>query len=234
MTDEVQIKRILVVAAHPDDAEFGAAGSIFLWTSQGKEVFYLICTNGDKGTADRTITPQRLAIIREEEQHAAAKTLGVKEVVFLRHPDGYLEYTNEFRGQVVRYIRKFKPELVLTSDPLRKYFWHHDHRIAGTVVLDAVYPYARDHLYYPEHIAEGLSTHAVRELYLWGSEEPDTFIDITGVFDKKIEALRCHVSQVGDITADGMRERVSWRASDAGKKIGVPLAESFKKVIMPF
>lgn len=224
------MRSILVVAAHPDDPEFGAGGCVARWTEQGDEVVYVICTNGDKGSSDPNMTSERLAVLREEEQRAAASVLGVKEVVFLGYPDGDLEYTRESRGQIVRAIRKYHPDLVLTSDPCRRYPWHHDHRICGQLVLDAVFPYARDHLSYPEHLAEGLRTHAVGEVYLWGSDDPDTFIDITDKFDVKIKALKCHRTQVGQRTDHELRERVGGRAKEAGRKIGVCYAEQFLRV----
>ncbi|MEW6033621.1 MAG: PIG-L deacetylase family protein [Chloroflexota bacterium] len=227
-------KTIMAVAAHPDDAEFGAAGSVARWVAEGNQVIYVVCTNGDKGSSDPQMTSERLAGIREEEQRGAAAVLGVKEVVFLGYPDGYLEYTPELRGQIVRSIRKYRPETILTSDPYRKYFWHHDHRVAGQVVLDAVYPYARDHLYYPEHLAEGLRPHAVKEVYLWGSDEPDTFVDVTGTFELKLAALKCHRSQMGQHPQKELKEWLLARAREGGKRLGVPLAESFHRVVIPY
>ena len=220
---------VMVVAAHPDDAEFGVAGTVAKWTAEGKEVVYVVCTNGDKGSVEPEMTSERLAAIREDEQLAAARVLGVKEVVFLRHPDGYLEDTPQFRGELVRLIRRYRPYLVMTSDPYRRYVWHRDHRIAGRVTLDAVYPYARDRLNYPEHKAEGLLPHKVREVYLWGAEEPDTFIDINDTFDIKLAALRCHTSQVSHM----FTEAETWirqRAADMGRDRGIALAEAFLRV----
>lgn len=223
----------MVVAAHPDDPEFGAAGCVARWTEQGDQVYFVICTNGDKGSGDPDMTSEQLAGIREEEELAAARMLGVKEVLFLKHPDGDLDYTREFRGEVVRAIRKYRPDIIMTSDPYRKYFWHHDHRICGQVVLDAVYPYARDRLSYPEHLKEGLTPHAVKELLLWGSDEPDTFFDITDKFDQKIAALKCHRSQVGWHAEKDLRGWVGTRAREGGQKIGVQYAEQFHRVVIP-
>ncbi|HLC23257.1 MAG TPA: PIG-L deacetylase family protein [Dehalococcoidia bacterium] len=227
------MRTIMVVAAHPDDPEFGVAGCVARWTEQGDQVYFVICTNGDKGSGDPDMTSERLAGIREKEELAAAQMLGVKEVLFLRHPDGDLDYTRELRGEVVRAIRKFRPDVIITSDPYRKYFWHHDHRICGQVVLDAVYPYARDRLSYPEQLKEGLTPHAVKELLLWGSDEPDTFFDITDKFDQKIAALKCHHSQVGRHAEKDLREWVETRAREAGQKIGVQYAEQFHRVVIP-
>jgi LmbE family N-acetylglucosaminyl deacetylase len=176
------------------------------------------------------MTSERLARIREEEQLAAARLLGVKEVIFLGHPDGYLEYRPEFRGELVQLIRKYRPGIVVTADPYRKYIWHPDHRVTGRTVLDAVFPFARDRLSYPEHLEEGLKPHKVKEVYLWASDEPDLFLDITDTFETKWAALLCHKSQIGEHPADQVREFMTIRAKEGGQKIGVPLAESFHKV----
>jgi len=222
---------VLVVTAHPDDSEFGAAGTVAKWVAQGREVIYVICTNGDKGSSDPEMTSERLARIREQEQREAAATLGVKEVVFLGYPDGGLEDTPKFRGEIVRCIRKYRPHTVVTSDTYRRYMWHRDHRVTGRVVLDAIFPYARDHLSYPEHKAQGLDPHKVREVYLSGSEEPNTFIDISETFDKKIAALGCHKSQ---ISIEGLEQRIRGRAESLGKANGVALAEAFYKIVIPY
>jgi LmbE family N-acetylglucosaminyl deacetylase len=140
---------VLVVSPHPDDAEFGVAGTVARWTQEGKKVVYVVCTSGEKGTSDRNVQPAKLAELREQEQQAAATLLGVREVIFLRYPDQGLEDTPEFRKQIVRLIRQYRPALVVTADPYRRYFWPRDHRITGQVVLDAVFPFARDYLAYP-------------------------------------------------------------------------------------
>jgi len=155
--------------------------------------------------------------------------LGVSEVIFLGYPDGNLEDTPAFRGELVRQIRKHRPDVVVTADPYRRYLWHRDHRITGSVTLDAVFPYARDHLSYPEHKAEGLSPHRVKEVYLWGSEEPDTFIDVTETFPLKLAALMCHDSQVGH-RASLVKQWVEERGAQMGRSQGIPLAEAFRRV----
>ena len=220
---------VMVVTPHPDDAEFGTAGTVASWVKQGREVVYVVCTNGDKGSSDPDMTSERLAQIRRQEQQKAANILGVKEVIFLDYPDGELEDTPAFRGELVRLIRKYRPDVVITSDPYRRYLWHRDHRITGTVTLDAIFPYARDHLSYPEHIAEGLAPHRVKEVYLWGAEEPDTYIDITETFDIKMAALNCHASQVGQYM-ELLAQRVKERAEKMGQKEGFPLAEAFRRI----
>ena len=220
---------VLVVTPHPDDAEGGAGGTIARWTAQGRKVVLVVCTNGDKGTSDRSITPEQLAKIREKEQRDAARTLGIAEVVFLRFPDQGLEDTDEFRERIVRQIRVHRPETVVTIDPNRMYIRHRDHHMTGRVTLDAVFPYARDHLAYPEHLREGLEPHKVKQVYLWGSDEPDTFLDMTDTFQTKRDALYCHVSQVGEPTEE-REKRTLERHAAAGKKAGVALAEQFKLI----
>ena len=202
---------VLVVAPHPDDAEFGAGGTVAGWTKEGRQVVFVVCTSGDKGTSDRDMAPERLAEIREKEQREAAGVLGVREVVFLGHPDQGLEDTPEFRKQIVRLLRAYRPGTVVTSDPYRRYISHRDHRITGQVVLDAVYPYARDHMAYPDLLEEGLEPHKVRELLFWDSEDVNFRSDITGTFDRKAAALRCHESQMGEIARTlGTQDLESW------------------------
>lgn len=224
---------VLVIAAHPDDSEFGAAGTVAKWIQEGRRVAYLVCTSGEKGTTDPALTPEILIGIREEEQRAAARVLGVQEVVFLRQPDQGLEDTAEFRKYIARMIRTFRPDIVMTSDPYRRYIWHRDHRIIGQVVLDAVFPYARDRLAYPDLLAEGLVPHKVRELYFWGTEDINFRSDISATFDLKIAALRCHVSQVREFNrgdpAEWLRQRC--REMAAGESFG--LAEGFHRVEAP-
>jgi LmbE family N-acetylglucosaminyl deacetylase len=223
----------MVISPHPDDCEFGIAGTVASLTKQGKDVVYVICTNGDKGTSDRSLTPEKLAAIREKEQKAAAKVLGVKEVVFLKYPDQGLEDCHEFRRDLVRVIRKYRPFVVATSDPYRKYMWHRDHRMAGIVAADAVFPYARDHLAYPELLEEGLEPHKVREMWFWGTEDPNFKTDITDTLEIKLEALKCHKSQVGDVPPE-MRARMKDFARMNAKGEKYELAEAFHRVEMRY
>jgi LmbE family N-acetylglucosaminyl deacetylase len=217
---------VLVIMPHPDDSEFGCAGTVARWTREGKRVVYVILTNGDKGTSDRSLTPEKLAAIRQVEQREAARVLGVKEVVYLDYPDQGLEDSPELRKDIVRQIRLYRPDIVVTLDPYRRYIWHRDHRIAGQVVLDAVYPYARDHLAYPDMLAEGLETHKVKEMYFTASEDVNYRSDITETFDLKIQALACHESQVGDRIPE-LREGLLHRAEDMAEGQGFKLAEAF-------
>ncbi len=222
--------QVLVVTPHPDDAEYGVAGTVARWTGEDKEVVYVVCTNGDKGTSDPGMSPDELARIREEEQSAAARMLGVKEVIFLRHEDQALEDTPEFRKELVRLIRMYKPEIVVSADPYRRYVWHRDHRITGQVTLDAVFPYARDHLSYPDLMEEGITPHKVREVMLWGSEDINYRVDITPTFSLKLAALRCHRTQVGHIPPQDLEERIRERHEEIAKGEAFQLAEAFHRV----
>ena len=222
--------QVMVVTPHPDDAEFGAAGTVARWVREGKSVVYVACTSGDKGTSDPNIKPEELAKIREREQLAAARLLGVKDVVFLRYPDQALEDTPEFRKDIVRQIRMYRPETVLASDPYhRRYVWHRDHRISGQVTLDAVFPYARDRLAYPDLLEEGLQPHKVKEVWLWATENPNYRSDITDTFDIKMAALRCHKSQVGDNLSPDLEKWLRQRAKDMAEGEDFELAEAFHR-----
>ena len=217
----------IVVTPHPDDAEYGIAGTVARWVKEGKDVVYVVCTNGDKGTSDINMKPEALAGIREKEQLDAARVLGVREVIFLRHPDQGLEDTAEFRKQIVRLIRMYRPDIVATTDPYLRYVWHRDHRIAGQVVLDAVFPYARDFLSYPDLMLDGLQPHKVKEVLLWGSEEINYRSDITDTLDLKIAALRCHKSQVARLPSPDFENGLKQHHKIMAEGEDFKLAEAF-------
>ena len=225
-------KRALVVAAHPDDSEFGAAGTAALWTREGWEFYYLICTDGSKGTEDPEMTPARLVPLRREEQRAAARVGGVKDVSFLDYVDGELAYTRELLRDVVRYIRRLKPYAVFTHDPnqiVRNMFINHpDHRCAGEVAIDAVYPIARNRPSFPELLDEGLEPHSVKEVYLWTASDVNFSVDITDVLEEKFEALRQHKSQFQDFGETEERLRQFWRDEDGR------FQERFRRIQLPF
>jgi LmbE family N-acetylglucosaminyl deacetylase len=225
--------RAMVVTPHPDDAELGCAGTVARWIREGAEVFYLLCTNGDKGSQDPGMTSERLAAIRAREQEEAARVLGVKGVIHLGYADGELEDTKEFRGVLVRAIRMHRPDVVLTTDFHRRGFYlHRDHRICGQAVLDAVFPYARDHLHYPEQIrVEGLQPHKVGDVLFWGAEEPDTFVDITDTIALKVEALKQHASQVfADGSESDLADIIRSSARRMGQRADLPYAEAFRRI----
>ncbi len=221
----------MVVVAHPDDAEFMVAGTVAKWTALGCEVTYVIITKGDKGSEDRTMRPSRLAEIREEEQRAAGKTLGVQNFEFMGYPDGYLEHTIELRRDLTRLIRKYRPELIVCFDPRTRFFGdmypnHPDHRASGDATIDAVFPSARDHLTFPELLADGYDTHKVAELWLSAAERPNVWVDITDTFEKKKEALLAHPSQLGEDVADFATEM----ARQAAEGRDFEFAEAFWRV----
>ena len=226
--------RVLVVAAHPDDPEFLAGGTIARLAREGREIAYAIVTNGNKGSGDRNVTPHQLIPIREDEQRRAAHMLGVQSVKFLGYEDGELEDTRDVRRDVTREIRRWQPELIITLNPGRTYTnfpgWHRDHRITGRVVLDCVYPLARDHLSFPELLPD-YAPHSVCEVNLVQWEQPGLVIDITDTVDVKLAASRCHASQIADFKAFEARMRL--RAETLGKAKGYSYAEGFDHIVVP-
>ncbi len=220
---------VLVIVAHPDDAEFICGATVARWCAEGREVNYVLATSGDKGSSDPEMTSERLAAIREKEQRQAAKVLGVRDCVFLGYPDGFVEDTAEFRGRLVREIRRFQPETVVTWDPSRG-LNHRDHRLTGQAALDAANPLSRSHLFYPEHLAEGLQPHRVKEVLLAASDQPDYYVDVSDSFPEKIQALRRHRSQVGRYPPRQLRKVMRDRMAEAGKVEGYKLAEAFRRL----
>lgn len=211
MDDET--RRAMVIVAHPDDPEFFCGGTIARWVRAGVEVAYLILTNGNKGSSDPSLTPQSLAELRRKEQERAAGILGVRTIVFLDEPDGELQPTLPLRRSVVREIRHYRPDVVVCPDPSVYYFEtdyvnHPDHRAAGVVALEAIFPAARNRMYHPDLLAEGLAPHAVHEIYLTGTTRPNRWVDITDTLELKLEAIRAHASQITDPEVfDRVRQR---------------------------
>ncbi|MGH2584997.1 MAG: PIG-L deacetylase family protein [Dehalococcoidia bacterium] len=231
--EEPRPKRALVVMAHPDDAEFLCAGTVAKLCAEGWHVWYCLATSGDKGTKDPEMTRERLAGIREQEQRDACRILGCQDVIFLRHPDGFVEDGPALRGEIVRVIRELKPDTVITWDGFRRGFNHNDHRNVGIATYDAVYPASRDPLYYPEQIEEGLNWHRVGELLLGGSDEPDYFVDISDHMDTKIEALLAHTSQVArDEPREKWVENFRKRVTEGAEQTGIAYAEAFRRVTL--
>ncbi len=227
-----KIERVMVVTAHPDDSEFGAGGTIAKLVKEGCEVTYVIVTNGNKGSGDRTMTSERLALIREAEQRNAARTLGVARVEFLGYPDCEVEDTRELRCDVTRQIRRWRPDLVIAMNPHRSYNLggsHRDHRITAGVALDCVYPLARDHLAFPELMPD-YEPHKVLEIHLMQWENPHLVVDISDVMDLKLKALACHASQFADFPA--VEKRVRERSAELGKSKGYAYAETFDRVVL--
>ncbi|WP_051107886.1 PIG-L deacetylase family protein [Actinomadura atramentaria] len=223
--------------AHPDDVDFGSAGTVATWTDGGLEVVYLMVTDGDAGGFDDGVTRARMAALRRAEQEAAAAVVGVRDVRYLGYPDGRVEATLDLRRDIARVIRQVRPDRVLAPSPDRDYARispsHPDHRAVGSAALDAVYPDARNPYAFPELLAdEGLEAWTVREVWLTGGPNADHHVDVTDVFDRKIEALRAHASQTAHL-GDGLPEMISgWLGANAGLA-GFPpgrLAEAFQVV----
>lgn len=228
---------ILVVTAHPDDVDFGVAGSVARWTDAGAHVTYCIVTDGDAGGFDEAVPRSEIPAIRRAEQTAAAAAVGVKDLVFLGYPDGRVQPTLELRRDIARVIRQVRPERVVAQSPERNwdriFASHPDHMAVGEATVSAVYPDARNPFAFPELAEEGLEAHTVPEVWLAGVPSADTFVDVTDTFDRKIEALRAHVSQETD--REGrleawMREWLASVAAGAGMEEG-RLAEGFRRVV---
>ena len=234
MLSESEVHRILVVVAHPDDADFGAAGTIAKWTDAGIEVTYCVVTDGDAGGHDETVDRGEMAAIRRVEQTAAAKHVGVDDVRFLGYPDGRVEPTLQLRKDLARVIRQVRPLRVVSPSPERNYARigpsHPDHRAVGSAALDAVYPDARNPFAFPELIKdEGLEAWTVPEVLLMGGPAPNHYVDVTETFPRKIAALRAHESQTGHM--DDLEDRLRGWLSRAAAQAGLPegrLAEAFQ------
>lgn len=223
-----EVKTIMAVAAHPDDIESWCAGTLARSIKLGASVRLLLVTSGEQGSNDPESKRETVGPMREREALEAARRLGLAEVGFLRYPDGEVEDTTKLRGELVEWIRRWRPEVLFTHDPVHPlpvYLCHRDHRVVGRVALDAVYPFARDHLAFSEQIRNGLKPHAVGQAWLFASSQPDTFVDITDGFDLKVSARLAHESQ----TVDPEALRQSWRerAARIGEEVGLPLSESF-------
>lgn len=215
--------RVMVIMAHPDDAEFTSGGTVARFAASGFRVQYVLATSGDKGSADPNAVPEQLAATRMAEQRAAAEALGVEEVTFLGHKDGEVEVSLAFRAEMALAIRRGRPDVVLTFDPWQRYQVHPDHRAVGQTALDAVAA-ARDHMYFPEQLTEGVSAHRVHNVYFFATDDPNYYVDITGTLDQKVAALKCHRSQVGDRDMDAFMRA---RAASVGQPMGLAAAEAF-------
>lgn len=228
-----QPKTVLLIVAHPDDPEFGAGATVAKWTHAGVRVIFVIVTDGSKGSAEPDMTMEKLVAMREKEQTAAAKALGVEEVIFLGQPDGQIRNTIELREMIVRQIRTYKPDLVITHDPTSRivanqYPNHTDHRVVGDTVLDAVFPLARDRLNFPEHEAEGLEPHKTFDVFLVFTNEPNMWVDVSDTLDTQIKALLEHKSQIGE--PEALEKRVRERAELRAEKVSFEYAEVFRWV----
>ena len=225
-------QRVLVVIPHPNDSEFWCAGSIAKWISEGAAVRYVICTDGNKGTTDPDISAPDLAALRELEQAEAARLLGVQELVLLGRTDGGLEDTDDFRKDLVRQIRQMRPDVVVCPEPYRKNLaWHRDSRIAGQVTLDAVFPCARDHLHFEELWRdEGLEPHKTGTVLFWGTEAPDTFVDISSSLASKTLAVKVNLSRLAGRTEEEIDDFIRRRAEDGAGDSGAACGEAFRRI----
>ena len=229
-------QQILVVLAHPDDPEFFCGGTIARWINAGHRVSYCLLTCGDKGTKDRSIDAEKLCTLRQQEQRAAAAVLGVEDVRFLDHPDGYLVPDLNLRKEITRVIRQEQPDVLVTCDPTNlyvreTYLNHPDHRAAGQATLDAVFPAARDHLNFIELWRdENLEPHIVREVWISLPQEPNIAVDVTEHWDLKLNALSKHVSQIGD--KHQLEERMRARHTQDSSPENPRYEEVFKRLVL--
>lgn len=227
-------ERALVIVAHPDDADFGVAGTLARWIRAGTVARMVCCTSGDAGADDATLDPLELARRREAEQRAAAEIVGYEGVDFLHRPDGALENDLALREQLVRLIRQFRPGAVVAMDPTvviheDGFIQHVDHRNAGLAAIDAVYPAARNAMAFPHLVTvENLPPVDVNQLYLFFSDKPNAWVDVSDTFDVKLAALRAHVSQIRK--PDELDERIRSWAAESGQRIGVAAAEAFRRL----
>jgi LmbE family N-acetylglucosaminyl deacetylase len=223
---------VLAVYAHPDDPDVSAGGTLARWARAGSSVHVCICADGDKGSLDPAVEPDRLVEVRRRETEASGRVLGVSEHHWMGYPDGELDDGSELRERLVALIRQVRPVAVVSVDPTavffgRHYINHRDHRALGWAVLDAVSPASANPHYFP---GAG-PAHQVESLYLSGTLEPDAWVDVTATIDAKAEAIACHVTQIGD-TGEPLRAAVRQRAEEAGRQAGVSYAEAFRRVVL--
>ncbi len=233
LPDSFQPRSLMVVVAHPDDAEFMVAGTVAKWAKHGCEVTYVIVTRGDKGSDDPAMTSSKLTAIREAEQRAAGAILGVKHFEFMGYPDGYLQHTLELRCDITRLVRKYRPEVLVTFDPTHRlvgesYVNHPDHRATGDATVDAVFPSARDRLTFPELLVDGLEPWKVHQLWLGFAKDPNICVDISQSIESKRAALAAHPSQFGNEVQDF----VIRMASDDAKDQQFDYGESFHRITL--
>jgi LmbE family N-acetylglucosaminyl deacetylase len=226
-------ERLLVIVAHPDDADFGPAATVASWIDRGTVAELVCCTSGDAGADDPDTDPVQLGLLRETEQRAAAEVVGYRAVHFLHQPDGALENDLPLREALVRLIREMRPDAVMTSDPTHLFtadgfVQHTDHRAAGMAAVDAVYPAARNAMAFPNLAKSGLAPHVVRRIYLFWPAEPDEWVDVSGYVDRKLLALRAHASQLRDPGAT--EQRIRERLAQQGALLGLAAAEPYRVI----
>lgn len=226
-------KKFLVFSPHPDDVDFGCSATVAKLTSEGNEVVYCIVTNGEKGVHKVHQSKRAMMLMREQEQRAAARTVGVREVIFLREADGTLENTQDLRRRLTRVVREVRPDIVISQDPGNQTFdsfgrFHRDHRVTAEAVFDALYPAVGSIGFFPELTKADIMPHQIEEVWFWGTDKPNMWVDVSRTMDKKIGALHAHESQIKDVKA--MEKRMRDRARDAGKKKGMKYTETFRRL----
>lgn len=225
----------MVIAAHPDDADFGPAGTAARWIDAGSVGWLVCCTSGDQGGEDYAADPLALAATREAEQRAAAEVVGYAGVSFLHQPDGALANDLALRELLVREIRAFRPDAVFATDPETLFHGdgginHTDHRAAAMAAMDAVYPAARNPMAFPWLARDGLAPHVVRRMYLFWSNHPTARVDVTATIGRRIDALRAHASQIKHPVE--LDERIRAWAREEGSAIGVDAGEAFRVIVI--
>jgi LmbE family N-acetylglucosaminyl deacetylase len=240
VSEQEQNKVAMVIFAHPDDAEFGCAGTVALWAREGWDVYYVVCTDGAGGGPDEAtdvskVEQRKVVETRKHEQRAAGEILGIKDVVFLNYPDGELEPSIPLRRDLVRILRRYRPTRVICQSPdriwspsimVRRY--HPDHLAAGVASLAAIYPASQNPWAFPELMDEGLLPHKVSEIYITGAPAVNYAVDISTTIQQKLDAIRAHSSQVGD-HYEQLQERIRKNAADQGAKHDMPYAEEFHR-----
>lgn len=224
------MRKALGIAAHPDDLEWYAGATIAKLVQEGTEMCFVICTDGDKGTYDPGANSRQLAVTRQSEQRRAASLLGVQDVIFVGESDGELKPTPELERMLVRLYRSYQPDLLLAFDPWKKYELHPDHIAAGKVALDARLG-AKMPMFFPELRKEGLVAWTIPEIWLFNAEEPNWFVDVSATFESQRHALEAHVSQAG-VWDKAARQFLEKQAQENGVKIGVTLAEAFRRIVI--
>ena len=227
--------RFMVIAAHPDDADFGPAATAAAWIDAGSVGWLVCCTSGDAGGEDPDLDPGELGALRETEQQAAAAVVGYAGVSFLHQPDGALDNDLALRELLVREIRTFRPDAILATDPEVLFYRdggvnHSDHRAAGMAAVDAVYPAARNPMSFPWLAKAGMAAHIVRRLYLFWPNEANVWVDVSSTIERKIDALRAHASQIRE--PERLESRIREWAGETGAKIEATAAEAFRLVVI--
>ena len=227
--------RILCVGAHADDLDFGVSGTMIKMAREGHEIYYMLCTNGDKGGTRNDAAPAELVEIRRREQEAAGKIIGVKKIFFLDHHDGELEPNRQLKEEIVRVIRTVRPHRTYSFDPANQRFdgfhlFHSDHRAAAITVFDAIYPAAKNRLYFTHLLDEGLEPHRVDELFTFGTHEPNVWSDVSDVMEEKARALKCHQSQFSGARMNQVIDYLKELSRKAAAGQSFEYAEAFRRI----